>query len=147
MFSMHYKISLFDLKWHWNDLGVILHLCHIKTIQLCAKFYEAASNGCIWGSTWNITLRFLLNKLMFQGVCLCGEFEQKRVLTIFLEIYFTGDLCPYTWGVLWWYFRKNDCDVPRHPRNGVNRNINILSTAVPYGHNPNMGWTETNKYI
>ena len=42
---------------------------------------------------------------------------------------------------------KNDCDVPSHPQNGVNRNINILSTAVPYGHNPNMGWTETNKYI
>ena len=75
------KKSLFDLKWHWNDLGVILHLCHIKAlsvIQLCAKFYEAASNGCLWGSTWNITLRFLLNKLMFQGYVFVGNLNKEE---------------------------------------------------------------------
>ena len=44
-------------------------------MQLCAKFYEAASNGCLWGSTWNITSWFLLNKLMFQGYVFVGSFN------------------------------------------------------------------------
>ena len=44
-------------------------------MQLCAKFYEAASNGCLWGSTWNITSWFLLNKLMFQVYVFVGSFN------------------------------------------------------------------------
>ena len=45
-------------------------------MQLCAKFYEAASNGCLWGSaTLNITSWFLLNKLMFQGFVFVGSFN------------------------------------------------------------------------
>ena len=44
-------------------------------MQLCAKFYDAASNGCLWGSTWNITSWFLLNKLMFHGYVFVGSFN------------------------------------------------------------------------
>ena len=44
-------------------------------MQLCAKFYEAAFNGCLWGYTWNITLWFLLNNRMFQGYIFVGSFN------------------------------------------------------------------------
>ena len=44
-------------------------------MQLCAKFYEAASDGCLRGSTWNITSLFLLNKLIFQGYVFVGSFN------------------------------------------------------------------------
>ena len=44
-------------------------------MQLYTKFYEAASNGCSWGSTWNITSWFLLIKLMFQRYVFVGSFN------------------------------------------------------------------------
>ena len=80
---------------------------------------------------------------MFQGYVFVGKknfnYFPRNILR---EIYAHTHRVSYG-GIL----EKNDCDVPSHPQNGVNRNINILSNAVPYGHNPNMGWTETNKYI
>ena len=33
----------------YSEKGAVLGLI----LQLCAKFYEATSNGCLWGSTWN----------------------------------------------------------------------------------------------
>ena len=42
-------------------------------MQLCAKFYEAASNGCLLHEI--LHRDFLLSKLMFQGYVFVGSFN------------------------------------------------------------------------
>ena len=75
---------------------------------------------------------------MFQGYVFVGNYFPRNILR---EIY------AHTHGVSYGGIlekKRLRCSESSAKRC---RNINIMSTAVPYGHNPNMGWTETNKYI
>ena len=88
-------------------------------MQLCVKFYEAASKGCLWGSTWNITSWFLLNKLMFQGYVFVGSFN-------YFPTNILRDIYAHTHRVFYGGIKKTKLRVPSHPQKGVNRNINIV---------------------
>ena len=91
------------MKGNWNDLGVILQLCHIKALRdtvysYTPKFYYAASSSYFWTSTWNMTSESKKNKLGFQVYVFVGNFgngEIRRTISRFQHQLYPAS--PVTW--------------------------------------------------
>ena len=137
------------LIWPWNHIEITLVSSYIySTFNPCGLCsYVPSFMKAHWMVAYEGLHEISHHKCFWINSCsgvtsLWGIWTKKCFN--FFPPYILLQLDAYTNGVSYQFMVvfKNS-----HHQNGVNRKISIMSTAVLYGHNRNMGLTGTNKYI